>query len=174
MPGFAIHLAVAYEYLRKNNNDIIDKKIFIDGVIAPDLESDKLKSHYGNYGTSHIGLKNFIDRSNNYIKTDFGKGYFLHLVTDEAFYHKYFNKETKYIIDNNLNFYDDYDCTNKDIIKYFESEYIPENTIGFMKIKSEKSKILKLDKINKFINKLSNITLKEQVDNIKLKNEILV
>lgn len=172
MPGFAIHLAVAYEYLRKNSNDIINKKEFINGVVAPDLVKDKYESHYGNYGTSHIGLNTAIYSMN--ANTDFDKGYLLHLITDEDFYHNYFINETKYIYENNTNFYNDYDCTNKYIIKYFENEYIPSEALNLMKIKDENPKILKIDKIIEFIDKLSSIKLEEQINSIKEKNEIII
>lgn len=172
MPGFAIHLAIAYEYLRKNSNDIINKKEFIDGAIAPDLVKDKYESHYGNYGISHIGLKRTLHSMN--INTDFNKGYLLHLICDEAFYNYYFINETKYTYENNTDFYNDYDCTNKDIMKYLKNEYVPNEVFKFIKIKDGQPKILKINKIIEFIDRLSNITLEEQINSIKEKNEIII
>ena len=172
MPGFAIHLAIAYEYLRKNSNDIINKRKFIDGVIAPDLVKDKYKSHYGNYDKIHIGLRKTIEDMN--ITIDHDKGYLLHLISDEAFYNYYFLNETKYIYENNTDFYNDYDCTNKYIIKYFKNEYVPNEVFKFIKINDGQPKILKIDKIIEFIDKISNITLQEQINSIKEKNEIII
>ena len=110
MPGFVIHLAVAYEYLEKYKNEIVNKENFFEGVLAPDFYSNKMESHYGNYSTTHIGLIKFFDIGDIDINTDFGKGYLLHLITDEAFYNNYFLEETIYARNNNMKYYNDYDC----------------------------------------------------------------
>lgn len=95
MPGFTIHIAIANEYMRKHKKEILDREAFIKGTIAPDLSEDKYKSHYENHGENHVGLSKFMKQTEIDIKSDYGKGYFLHLLTDELFYHHVFEKETR-------------------------------------------------------------------------------
>ena len=47
MPSYAIHLAVAEEYLKKSNCSKENHEKFIKGVIYPDMVKDKSLSHYG-------------------------------------------------------------------------------------------------------------------------------
>ena len=53
MPGFNIHLAIGKKYIEKqkykNNSEkdiIIDERSFYNGIVAPDLVTDKSISHY--------------------------------------------------------------------------------------------------------------------------------
>lgn len=94
MPGHTIHIAIAYEYMRKHNDEIKNEKEFIDGCIAPDLVKNKYESHYGNYAEKHEDLKKFVNKTEIDLKSDFGKGYFLHLIADELFYNNVFLIET--------------------------------------------------------------------------------
>lgn len=174
MPGFVIHLAVAYEYLKNYDKEISNKKNFFEGILAPDFQKNKMISHYGNYGISHIGLKKFLEVNDIDIKSDFGKGYILHLITDEAFYNDYFRNETEYIINKNIKFYNDYDCTNKKLIEYFKIEYIPKRAKEYIKIKDEEPKILEINKLIKFIKSLSTVPLQKQIESIKLNNKIII
>jgi len=173
MPGFVIHLAVAYEYIRKHKGEIKNKEKFFEGILAPDFKEDKYKSHYGNYHLDHIGIKNFVDVNDIDISSDFGKGYFLHLITDEAFYNNYFSSETEYIRKNNIGFYDDYNYTNGELIEYFKIDYIPIEAKTYIKIQNGSPKILDIKKVIHFIEGLSKVSLEEQEKNIKLENKVL-
>ena len=84
MPGYVIHLAVGKVY--SQNNEINDLERFKEGIIAPDIEEDKSKSHYGPYSSSP-GLNEFLEKQG--IKDSYNEGYFLHLLTDYLFYNKY-------------------------------------------------------------------------------------
>lgn len=174
MPGFVIHLAVAYEYLEKHKNEIVNKENFFEGVLAPDFYSNKMESHYGNYSTTHIGLIKFFDIGDIDINTDFGKGYLLHLITDEAFYNNYFLEETIYARNNNMKYYNDYNCLNEDLIKIFNINYIPEKAKECINFKNEIPNILELDKVINFIKDISRISLKEQIESIKSNNTVLI
>ena len=57
MPGYVIHIAVANEYIRKNN--LRNPEEFIRGVIAPDDVEDKSLTHYGKY-SSRTNLKQYL------------------------------------------------------------------------------------------------------------------
>ena len=59
MPGYVIHLAVGKVY--SQNNEINDLERFKEGIIAPDIEEDKSKSHYGPYSSSP-GLNEFLEK----------------------------------------------------------------------------------------------------------------
>lgn len=93
MPGFTIHVAIANEYMRKYSKEIKDKEAFIKGTIAPDLNDNKYESHYGNRAENHVGLSNFIKQTEIDMNSDYGKGYFLHLLADELFYYKELNEK---------------------------------------------------------------------------------
>ena len=58
MPGYIIHLAVAKEYI-KNNNDIKNIDSFLNGIIMPDM-LQKPESHYG-YSTSKPDLNFYVE-----------------------------------------------------------------------------------------------------------------
>ena len=71
------------------------KKVFINGIIKPDL-IEKEKSHYlDENGTPK--LEEFL--KDIPLDTDYNKGYFLHLVTDYLFY----NKLLRYTVSNYTN-----------------------------------------------------------------------
>ena len=60
MPGYAIHLAIAEEYLVKHKNRIEDYDSFIEGVKFPDSVEDKSLTHYGK-GSSNSNLAKFLE-----------------------------------------------------------------------------------------------------------------
>ena len=109
MPGYAIHLAIAEEYLIKHKDRIEDYDSFIEGVKFPDSVQDKSLTHYGK-GSSNSNLVKFLEE--NEIDTSFNRGYFLHLLTDYLFYNSYINSFSKEI-------YNDYDLMNEKIIKKY-------------------------------------------------------
>ena len=102
MPGYVIQLAVAKEYLRKNKKEL--NKDFLKGSIAPDLTTDKTKTHYGK-SPAYTNLSKSLKQ--NKLESDYDKGAFLHLVTDYLFYNKYLEKLEKPQI------YKDYDYYGK-------------------------------------------------------------
>ena len=110
MPGYVVHIAIAQEYLKKHC-DKEQKEEFINGVIAPDLEEVKSKTHYGK-SPAYTNLLEFL--KSNEIESSFKRGYFLHLVTDYLFYNYYLTDFSKPQI------YDDYDFTNEFLIKKYE------------------------------------------------------
>lgn len=159
MPGYVIHLAVGHEYLRKNKKEMSND--FLVGNIAPDLVSDKSKSHYGK-SPAYTNLNNFLE--NNEIKTDYDLGIFLHLITDYLFYNKYLDKLEKPQI------YKDYDCTNKEIINKYNVKVIDEvkDKIFF---KEGTPKVFTLELIYKLIDEVSSLDLRRVIEEIK-KNDV--
>lgn len=167
MPGYIIHIAIANEYIKKHQEEIKDTKAFIKGTIAPDLSNNKYESHYGNYAEKHVGLSNFMKQIEIDINSDYGKGYFLHLIADELFYHNTFKKEKMYVQKNHLKtFYHDYDCLNKEIFKEYEIKDIPDEAKKHAKEVNEKPELLDFARVKKFIDTLSKISIKEQINEI--------
>lgn len=168
MPSFNIHIAIANQYMKYHPDEIKNKEDFIKGNIAPDLSSNKYESHYDNYAERHKGLSKFIEQTVIDIHSDYGKGYFLHLIADELFYHKIFREEHIMAKKMNINFYHDWDCLNKPIIKEYKIEKVPEEAVKYFNIASkEKTQFLDFEKVKKFIDDLSKISLKEQEKEIK-------
>lgn len=168
MPSFNIHIAIANEYMRYHPNEIKNREDFIKGSIAPDLSSNKYESHYDNYAERHNGLSKFIEQTEIDIDSDYGKGYFLHLIADELFYHKIFREERIIAKKMNTDFYHDWDCLNKPIIEKFKIKEVPEEAAKYFNIiLEEKTQFLDFEKVNKFIEQLSKISLKEQEKQIK-------
>lgn len=159
MAGYVIHLAVAEEYIRKHPEDVKNHNNFIEGVIFPDNVVDKSITHYGEK-SSRVNLKRFLEENEK--KDDYNKGYFLHLVTDYIFYNKlleYFSKDI----------YNDYDILNKKLQERFCVK-LPENIKQKVFYKEGKTKILELESVIKFIEKISDYDLKEIKESI-LKND---
>ena len=150
MPGYVIHLAVGKVY--SQNNEINDLERFKEGIIAPDIEEDKSKSHYGPYSSSP-GLNEFLEKQG--IKDSYNEGYFLHLLTDYLFYNKYLEKWEQSI-------YDDYDIINENIIKRYEIE-IPSQVQEKVKFKQGNLSILNEDDIYKFIDFVGKINVRQIV-----------
>ncbi len=156
MPGFVIHLAVANEYMRKNKDEIKDKEKFILGTMTPDFVKDKSQTHYGPQ-SSQTSLRKYLEE--NEIKSDFDKGYFLHLITDFIFYNKIIDTTSKDI-------YNDYDILNKYLIEKYKIE-VPERVKGCAQFKTGNTKILSKEKANEAIK------IASEVDLVEVKNKIL-
>lgn len=168
MPGLIIHIAVANEYIKNYKNEIKNKEEFIDGVIAPDFYNDKYKSHYGNYGEVCLGLNYLLENCNFDINSDYGKGYFLHVLTDYIFYNYNFKKEVYYVREHDLRtFYHDYDCTNKFLIEKYNIKDIPEKAKKWAGYLDEEPVFLKFDRLIKFIDFVGSKEISEQIKNIK-------
>ena len=147
MAGYVIHIAIAQEYLRKNNKKY--NKDIVRGSILPDLTTDKSKTHYGK-SPAYTNLKKFLLA--NEISSELNKGIFLHLITDYLFYNKYLNVFSKQYI------YDDYDISNKVLIDKYNVKLFDEikNAIFF---KEGEMKVLNFELIYKLIDEISNLNL---------------
>lgn len=174
MPSFVIHLAVAEEYIRRHKKEIKNIEEFKKGSIDPDITDNKYKSHYGNYAEKHIGLKPFLEQTEIDINSDYGKGYFIHLLADEIFYHNDFKKEHDYTMTHNLNFYNDYDCLNGKLLKKYKNITLPDELKKYTKQIKEKPKFLNYKRVKKFIKNISKKTIEEQIAEIKLNGNPII
>ena len=182
MPSFQIHLAIAKRYTEKHK--IEDKEAFIEGSIAPDFVKPKEISHYTipvqtealwDHLEAKVDLNRFLKE--NKIKTDYDKGVLLHLVTDKIFYTEFYSKE--FIENTNYhqfteNLYTSYDQTNEYleekyhiILKKELAERIDKEIEGskkYQKVSDKAGKnILPLDKLDAFIERMSNMNLEEYI-----------
>lgn len=179
MASFNIHLAIAKRYIEKVA--LANTKEFYEGIIEPDLAEDKKMSHYsGNqnkgdllkYLENKVQLNLFL--KNNDISSSYQKGVFLHLITDYLFFNNFFDNE--YL--KNISYeefmkdlYYSYDLVNE----YLEDNYNVDCMNFVVKIKDmiEKDKeeknsnnekrdnILPIDKIDKFIEYVSNVSIED-------------
>lgn len=159
MPGYVIHLAVAQEYLRKNNKKKTDD--FMLGSVEPDFTTDKSKTHYGK-SPAYTNLKKYLE--SNKIDNDFNQGYFLHLVTDYLFYNYYLDEIRKPQI------YEDYDMTNKFLIEKYKID-LPRKVEDKVFFKEGIPQILTLELACKVIDEISEYKLeeieKEVIENVE-------
>lgn len=180
MPSIHIHLAIAERYVEKHK--INDKNEFIDGSIAPDFIKPKSLSHYATIRKEKVSimqelsdrasLKNYLKENN--IKSDFDRGYALHLLADEFFFKEffdgeYFKKHTKEEF--SLNLYKSYDILNLYLIEKYNIEISKDmeqridNNIKEVMSKNEVNQnlkfenILPLNKVEMFIEKMSDIDI---------------
>lgn len=180
MPSFQIHLAIAQRYMEKHT--IEDKDAFMEGSIAPDFVRPKEKSHYTigistddliKNARNKVDLKRYLEE--NKVETDYEKGVFLHLLTDKIFFTEFFDENllrhsTYQEFTENL--YISYNQTNS----YIEEKYhlvLKQDMIEKIREDIEKSKkekkvilqegknILPLDKIDAFIERMSEVNLEE-------------
>ena len=147
MPGYVIHVAIAQEFLRKNKKKYSSE--FIKGTIAPDMTNKKSETHYGK-SPAYTNLKEYLLKNN--INTDFNRGFFLHLIADYLFYNKYLDRFEKPQI------YDDYDITNKDIIKKY-NVIVPNEVKDCISLKNGKLTILTLQLAYQVIDEISSLNL---------------
>ena len=68
--------------------------------------------------------------------------------------------------ENNDKFYNDYDCTNKELIEKYNIIII-DKIKKYMSCINEKPKYLNIDKVSEFIEDMANLNLDEQVEIIK-------
>lgn len=180
MASFSIHLAVGKRYMDKNH--IENKQLFMRGIVDPDLVSNKDESHYTLERTddtvlTHLNTKIYLPTflKKNAIDNDYMKGVFLHLITDYLFFTDFFEKD--YLT--NISYgefckdlYYSYDLTNDYFKKKYDielSDFIEKININIDKDKKEKSfnqsqtrkNILDLKKLDKLIEKVSNIDLEK-------------
>lgn len=177
MASFNIHFAIAKRYTEKNNISNIDE--FYNGTIDPDLVKDKNISHYTGlidrsqllpYLENKVVLNDFLSKNN--IDTDYNKGIFLHLITDYIFFNDFFDIE--YLKNLTYNeFIKDLYYSYTTIYEHLQDKYLLDlssyqekidlNIIENIKEKNIKesngNNILDLNKLDLFIERVSNIDL---------------
>lgn len=168
MPGYVIHLAIAKEYIKKHK--IEDRLEFLKGSIAPDGNQNKVLSHYSIHGTSS-GSNLYLFLQKNKLDNDYNKGYFLHLLSDLLFYNKYFRFIEEDRLDIN-EIHRDYDRVNKYMLEEFDFNEDEKELIKnqYWIVENEEPVYLKIDKINEFIDIVSNYdidVLEKEVLNLK-------
>ena len=150
MAGYVIHLAVGKIYIQ--NNEINNLSEFEKGIIAPDMEVDKSKSHYGPY-SSKPNLKKYIEMNRNF--DEFKEGYFLHLITDYLFYNRFLTRWSSEI-------YEDYDKLNNVIIKKY-GIIVPKEIQDIVNYKKGKPKVLDENRLYRFIDSVGKINIREML-----------
>ena len=182
MPSHQIHLAIAKRYIEKH--EVEDKEAFIEGSIAPDFVKPKEISHY-TIPTSkedlyeHLKAKVDLNRflRENEIKTDYDKGVLLHLMTDKIFFTEFFSEE--FLKSTNYHeFTEDLYTSYSQMNAYLEEKYhivLKEELAEKIKQEIEASKkhhnvsaklgknVVPLDKLDAFIERMSNVNLEEYI-----------
>ena len=195
MPGFNIHLAIGKRYIekQKNKKDVIkNENSFYNGLVAPDLVTDKKISHYTTE-TNRNNLEKYLlgkvrldlYLKDNKVETDFEKGVFLHLLTDYLFFNEFFEKEFIKNIDYQdfvRDLYYSYEMTNEYINKKYNIDFsifgdrLEKNIRKNKKEKKledsdlkEKKLIFSEKDLDEFIEKISSINIKELENEIRRK-----
>lgn len=195
MPGFNIHLAIGKRYIekQKNKKDIIkNENSFYNGLIAPDLVTDKKISHYTTETNKNNLEKYLLGKvrldlylKDNKVETDFEKGVFLHLLTDYLFFNEFFEKEFIKNIDYQdfvRDLYYSYEMTNEYLNKKYNIDFsifgdrLEKNIRKNKKEKKledsdlkEKKLIFSEKDLDEFIEKISSINIKELENEIRRK-----
>lgn len=178
MANMVIHELIGKQYIIKSNLKINNKKEFLKGTVAPDLNkkmSDKAINkditHYGKWtnGETKTNINKFLEDNKVNINQDFWKGYLFHLIVDHYFYNVYFKKEFEEMKrQKNGNFNTDFYFISKKIFEKYNfspSEY----TNKFVQYKIGKPNYLTFDKAVHFIEKMSSLDLEKEIDKIKEK-----
>lgn len=195
MPGFNIHLAIGKRYIekQKNKKDVIkNENSFYNGLVAPDLVTDKKISHYTTETNKNNLEKYLLGKvrldlylKDNKVETDFEKGVFLHLLTDYLFFNKFFEKEFIKNIDYQdfvRDLYYSYEMTNEYLNKKYNIDFsifgdrLEKNIRKNKKEKEledsdlkEKKLIFSEKDLDEFIEKISSINIKELENEIRRK-----
>lgn len=173
MPSFTIHLAIADEYMKKHPGEITNKEDFIYGTIAPDLTREKSITHYyGNTDLNPIDFREYFRAQ--YDASDFHKGYFLHLISDEIFYLIEYGIEYKRDVAGvHTNLYDDYYYINKELREKYNINNFPYEIEMFGEIKEGFAKYLDVDRVCNFIDKVSNVAINDQIKYFKKHRKLI-
>ncbi len=195
MPGFNIHLAIGKRYIekQKNKKDVIkNENSFYNGLVAPDLVTDKKISHYTTETNKNNLEKYLLGKvrldlylKDNKVETDFEKGVFLHLLTDYLFFNEFFEKEFIKNIDYQdfvRDLYYSYEMTNEYLNKKYNIDFsifgdrLEKNIRKNKKEKKledsdlkEKKLIFSEKDLDEFIEKISSINIKELENEIRRK-----
>lgn len=101
---------------------------------------------------------------------DYWKGYFLHLLTDQIFYHEWFEEETNQIRIDHAKFYPDYDCLNTILIPKYQIE-VQDSFERYLNQSLKEPHYLKLEKIIHFIESFAQINLTNEMKKRKREME---
>lgn len=182
MPSIHVHLAIGKRYIQKNK--VNNTEEFLKGIVAPDFAKSKEKSHYTVIRKSKgnliedlkykVNIEEFLKE--NRIETDYEKGVFLHILTDKIFFNEFF--EEKYL--QNVGYkkfaqdlYYSYSIINLYLEKKYniifseeEAKKLEDNIQEAKKLKKidnivKGKNILPIDKLEEFIEKMSDINLNE-------------
>ena len=171
MASIYMHLFIAQEYLKKNNNKENENE-FIGGNIAPDLVDDKPKSHYGST-TAKPNLRVFL--KNNNVNNSYYRGYFLHLLTDYLFYN--------YLIDIDKvveqigveewkrKLYKDYNSINSKIAKKINIE-TPEEIKKYVVSEDEATELFQEQDLFDFLINIASINIDEMIKQIQEEKDV--
>lgn len=189
MPSFNIHLAIALKYCDKNN--IKDKESFYRGSIDPDLVKDKAVTHYTGkrderYLREYLNEKVRLDKylKTNKVESDYEKGVFLHLVTDFIFYREFLSDE--YL--ESVNYYEmtrdlyySYRLSNPYLEEKYDIHSLNLDDVMNQNIKQTLTRmnvdnstgfnLLTEEKMEDFINKISDIDIDSYIKKIKIENK---
>lgn len=157
MAGYAIHIAIAKEYLKKHKG--YNEEEFIKGTIYPDTVKDKTYTHFSNK-SADSNLKEFLEKYS--IKDSYYAGWFLHLIVDREFYNNYLNDWDNRKDVNREVLCQDYDILNKEIIEKYEILF-PKEIEKYAIFKEGKLTYIKRETIFKFIDKMSKIDIKNYI-----------
>lgn len=174
MPSLLIHLAASNEYLKKHSKEIKDAKAFRKGSVSPDLDKNlenilsregKIFSHYYIEDDGHIDFEKFLHDPAVNMSSDFWKGYYLHLLTDEFFYMNNFREEYIRSCTENVYLYTDYQNLGKWLIKKYHigksENFFTKRILFLSQPTSGKTQYIKKRKLKKFVKKMSKIDLKK-------------
>ena len=169
MACLAMHLAIAEKYLEKNPNE--NKEAFMIGAYLPDIEEDKIKSHYGIRMPIRC-VKDMLDSKvdiiecakNTDLNNDLSKAVFLHLTTDYLFYNFVYSPslETKTPEQIKNMMYQDFDFVTKHVLNKYKIN-IPQQINHIVKSKDGdiNSTFFNAEQIDKFIDLVSKLDLKD-------------
>jgi len=98
----ALHLLIAEEYCKKN--EIANMDIFLEGAFLPDIQEDKVLSHFGlkikpksvkDALDAKIDINNCVNSLN--LEDEMDCSIFLHLLTDFIYYNYIYQEELESI-----------------------------------------------------------------------------
>ncbi|MBR6532610.1 hypothetical protein IKT64_02480 [Candidatus Saccharibacteria bacterium] len=174
MPSITIHLAAANAYLDKHPEE--NRAEFLEGAIAPDFISETKLMHHSSPNTHESALAflkgkiNIKDCLSDFdTKTSYGRGYALHLITDDEFYRSLIDDEAKLAAmsyyDYKQMLYHDYGTMNEFLKKAYGIVF-PEIAKRFDLSNDDKPVLLSRERIVEMIEWLSNLDIDEHLRNL--------
>lgn len=177
MAGINIHKLIAMKYIEKHS-DVDNIEGFYKGCIIPDLVEDKKISHYSDYTKQDFSdlpeAFKYKTMLNWYLKehridSSYELGMFLHLVTDYLWFNKFIDKE--YLSNTTFEkFQTDYYYSLDIVDSYIEDKY---KILSYKRKKYKfedkyiiKNNIIPINKLERFIQYVTNINLKEYAKKI--------
>jgi hypothetical protein len=187
MASFNTHIAIAKLYAERNG--IKDLTSFYKGSIDPDMTDDKDTTHYGtapaSFENAWVRVENKVDLAkfleHNPIESDLNLGRFLHLITDQKFFHEFLGKQSMINANHDIfsaNLFHSYIANNPHLIKKYnlaglcvdkimeqEIEQIhfkfAQDKVNYVKQKYNHSPecIICVKKLDEFINEVASLDL---------------